>query len=269
MPIPIKVEDKLSNVIVMKGNYKELNEIQIEKIKNYIKNKKGLTIESVLSMRSAYMNMKIMKRNFKLLRNIKYLTKLYKKKFTIKEICKKMDFSPISILRNIFNYLGYSKNEVKNFLLLRNLDKLSDFDIEQINYSIKNDIFNKIDQSDQLNNSKQFELKIEKFLKDNSVQFKTQEELADEQIKKFGKSINTPDFLITSDLYINGNKINWIDAKNFYGANTDLVRKKTKKQIAKYIDKYGFGSIIFSLNFSESLKFDNVLLIDYMSLKLL
>ena len=230
LPVPLKVEEKLSNVIVMKGNYKELNEIQIEKIENYLVGKENLTIDTVLSMRSAYMNMKIMKRNFKLIKSIKYLTKLYKNNFTIKQISKKMDFSPISILRNIFNYLGYSKNEIKNFLYKTNLSKLSTFDIEQIEYSTKNDIFNKIDQSDQINNSKQFELKIEKFLKDNSVQFKTQEELADEQIKKYGKSINTPDFLIISDFYINEKKINWIDAKNFYGANTDLVKKKQRNR---------------------------------------
>ena len=44
-------------------------------------------------------------------------------------------------------------------------------------------------------------------------------------MKKYNKAINTPDFLILSNLEINGIKINWIDAKNFYGAYTYLIRK--------------------------------------------
>ena len=88
-----------------------------------------------------------------------------------------------------------------------------------------------------------------------------------EQIEKYGKPINTPDFLILSDFYINNKKINWIDAKNFYGANTFLIRKKIKKQVRKYINEYGYGSIFFSLNFSSKLNFDNVLLINFNSIK--
>ena len=87
--------------------------------------------------------------------------------------------------------------------------------------------------------------------------------LTEEQIKLYGKPINTPDFLILSDLFINDKKINWIDAKNFYGANTFLINKKIKKQVSKYINQYGFGCIMFSLNFSEKLKFNDVLLINF------
>jgi len=41
----------------------------------------------------------------------------------------------------------------------------------------------------------------------NNIKYKTQEELVAEQIKNHGVPINTPDFLIKSDLYINGRKI--------------------------------------------------------------
>ena len=112
-----------------------------------------------------------------------------------------------------------------------------------------------------------FELEIRKFLIKNKIKFKTQNELTKEQIKKYGKAVNTPDFLILSDFYINDKKINWIDAKNFYGANTFLIKKNIQKQVPKYIDEYGFGSIMFSLNFSEKLHFDNVLLTSFHLLK--
>ena len=40
-----------------------------------------------------------------------------------------------------------------------------------------------------------------------------------------------------------------------------LIKKSIKKQTAKYVDEYGFGSIFFSLNFSEKLNFDSVLVL--------
>ena len=64
----------------------------------------------------------------------------------------------------------------------------------------------------------------------NKVRFKTQEDLTKEQMEKYGRPINTPDFLILSDFYINNKKINWIDAKNFYGANTFLIKKKLENR---------------------------------------
>ena len=68
-------------------------------------------------------------------------------------------------------------------------------------------------------------------------------------------------------MYFNNIKINWIDAKNFYGSNIDFIKKKIKKQIKKYTDTYGSGCIIFSLGFNEKLKFENCIIIDYNTIK--
>ena len=262
-PVLIKTELKLSKAVVIEGNYKKLNESQIEKIRSYILNKPNLTLDDVLSMRSSYMNMKIMENNNKLLKKIRLFKKLYLKGISIKELSKIHDFSPISMLKNIFYKLGMSKNKVKDYF--NKVGNISAFNLEQINFALENDIFNKVDQSEQIENSQNFEDLIKEFLLNKNINFKTQDELKKEQIIEYGKPINTPDFLILSNLVINGKKINWIDAKNFYGANTFLIKKKIKKQVQKYIDDYGYGCILFSLNFSEKLNFDNVLLLSFRS----
>ena len=59
---------------------------------------------------------------------------------------------------------------------------------------------------------------------------------------------------------INGIKINWIDAKNFYGSNIKFDKKKIKKQVQKYINKFGTGCIIFALGYNDHLLIDDVLL---------
>jgi hypothetical protein len=133
--------------------------------------------------------------------------------------------------------------------------------------AIENDVYALIDQSQIQKDSEKFELDIKKILDQNNIKYKTQEELVVEQIKNHGMPINTPDFLIKSDLYINGRKINWIDAKNFYGSNVPFVSDKIKKQTEKYVKTWGPGSIIFSLGFNEKLHYNNIILIDYRELE--
>lgn len=265
--ISYKLEKKLAKAVIIKGNYRKLTDKQLDKLNNYIKKKKlDVSLNDILSIRSAYMTIKIIKDSSKLESSMNKINKLYKKGIKLSWISRKYDLSPILILKNIFSN-NFSKEKIKDFFYGKQLNKLNKFDLEQLNFAKENDIFNKVDQTEQIINSENFELEIRNFLIKNKIKFKTQNELAKEQIKKYGKTINTPDFLILSDFYINDKKINWIDAKNFYGANTFLIKKNIQKQIQKYIDEYGFGSIIFSLNFSEKLYFDNVILINFNLLK--
>ena len=69
-----------------------------------------------------------------------------------------------------------------------------------------------------------------------------------------------------SFLQLNNNKINWIDAKNFYGSNINFIKKKIKKQIAKYINSYGSGLIIFKYGFNSNLNFDQTLIMSIESI---
>ena len=263
-PIDYDLEMKLANAVLIKGNYKKLNDKQIDKLNRYIiKKKLSLQIEDILSIRSAHMTIKIMKNSYRLKKLINEIYKLYENNISLKKITKKYDLPPIPLIKNILYKKKYSKDIVKGFFYGKKLNKLSDFDLEQLNYAIENDIFNKVVQTEQIENSENFEKAIGNLLKKHNVKFKTQDELVKEQTEKYGRPVNTPDFLILSDFYINDQKINWIDAKNFYGANTFLVKKKIKKQVRKYINAYGFGSIFFSLHFSEKLNFDNVLLVNY------
>ena len=259
--IDYKLELKISNLVVIKGNYKKLNEKQLTKLKKYTNS--DFKLEDILSIRSAYMSMKILKNSLRLKGLINEIYDLYNKKESLKEISEKFDLPPIPLIKNIFYFKNYSKDLVKSFFYGNNLFELNNFDLKQLKFAIKNDIFNKVDQSSQIKNSENFETEIKRFLIKNKIKFKTQNELSIEQINKYGRAINTPDFLIKSDFYINNKKINWIDAKNFYGANTYLIKKKTKSQVKKYVKEYGYGSIFFSLNFSEKLNFEDVLLVNY------
>jgi hypothetical protein len=266
-PLPYIVEKKIINHSVIKGDYNKLS----QKLEQFLKKKiikynqkynLSITIDTIRSIRSANIKDNIIKRHPLMM---KYAKKIYNdyKHSSIKILSKKYDYSPMSIFRLIMKLKGFSKENIKK--LLRNPDKIKTLmslrDYKQFVYSQENDYFVTIDQQNQLKKACEFEDKIQDFLDSHSVKYKTQEELVKEQIEKYDKPINTPDFLILSDLTINNKTVKWIDAKNFYGANTFMIKHKIKKQIKKYLNTYGPGAIIFSIGFSEKLHFDNTVLI--------
>jgi hypothetical protein len=264
--IPENVEKYIIKLINKKKSYKSYGEIsskEISYIKYHIKIKFNIKINSqiIISIKSAYM------KNYMI--NNYYKLKLYSKKLiqeyptnNIIKLCSKYDISPMTILRFILE----SKYKLKIKYIILNLDILSSYDLEQLKLAIKSDIYNLLDQNSISIAATEFENKIEKILTKLNIKFRTQQELTIEQIKLYNKPINTPDFLIDSELIINNIKINWIDAKNFYGSNIPFVKKKIEKQIKKYINTYGSGCIIFR-SFSSGLKFSNVLLLSYKSIK--
>jgi len=265
-----KLEKKLAKLLIIKGNYGKLESKDLVRIKNYLKTqeKKYNIIPSnaiIRSIRSAYMNERELINSSKMKDAKNQIIKEYIKDKNILAISKKLDFSPIKILKYILQYYSFSKNNISLIIYLASNKQvkyiqnnfpvpLNQKFILSIKNIIKNDIFNQVDQDVIRNYADAFEKKLE-YTIDNiyKLKYKTQEQLTKEQTKKYGRPIITPDFLLLDDLYINNVKINWIDAKNFYGANTYLIKKSIKKQCEKYNNKFGSGAIIFSLGCSNIL----------------
>lgn len=183
----------------------------------------------------------------------------YNNGMNILELSKKYNGSPLNLLRIIFK-LKYKKKIIS---LIKKNDTTNDFDNEQLKLAIDNDVYALINQNEILKKSFDFELKIQNILDFKNIKYKTQEQLAEEQIELFNTPINTPDFLILNNLIINGKEIKWIDAKNFYGVNSQFMKQKIKHQTKKYLKKWGPGAIIFNLGFGSKLNFNDILLIDY------
>ena len=266
--IPDEIEKYILNNLELKApnSYAEISTQELDNIilktHKHFKNYKDIISEELIkSIKSSYMKNYIIMHNNNIYKNFKNIIKDYNNKINIIKICKKYDISPLNLLRQIFKY-KYNKKISK---LLKNNNELDKNDIKQLNIAKKYDIYASINQDEILNEANKFEEKIGNILKYYNIKFKTQKELSEEQTKTHGSPINTPDFLIESELYINNIKINWIDAKNFYGANTLFIIDKINNQTKKYIDNYGSGCIIFNLSFNSKLNFNKILLLDFES----
>jgi hypothetical protein len=251
-------------------SYSKMTDEEIDKIYNkIIKKIKSTSIklpeyfcpEIILSIRANLMRSHMICNHIKVLGMGNKIINDYKNGMGILDLSTKYDGSPLNILRLIFS----DKYKKKLIYLIKHNKILSSSDASQLDIAISNDLYALINQDQVLKKSTDFELKIQTILDKLGIRYKTQEQLAKEQIEESDKATNTPDFLILDDLWINGQKINWIDAKNFYGLNTQYLIKRIKHQTKKYINAWGTGSIIFNLGFSSKLKIPEILFIDYYS----
>lgn len=251
-------------------SYAPMSEKEIEHIYQKVLNKftttstpipKYFCKEIILSIRANLMRNHMIVNHKKVLSQKYNIISDYGNGMGILELSTKYDGSPLNLLRLIFAEI-YEKKLTQ---LIKKNKILNSRDKKELEVAVSNDLYALINQDEVLKKSTDFELKIQKILDSNNIRYKTQEQLAQEQIKKSNVAINTPDFLILDDLFINGKKINWIDAKNFYGLNTPYIRKRIKHQTKKYLDAWGPGAIIFNLGFSSKLIIDDILFIDFYS----
>jgi hypothetical protein len=273
-PFPYELEKKLSKLLIKSGDYSKLEDKDLEKIKIFLKKKEIeyniIPSNAIIrSIRSAYMNERELINHRSFNKYKKIIIKDFFKYNDIFKVSKKYDFSPIKILKYILQYHKLSKNNIililhlsakKEYKTIKKKFPFNDKFLQNIKKVIDNDVFNTISQDKIKQYADAFERKLE-YAVDNvyKIKYKTEGQLVIEQTETYGRPILTPDILLLQDLYINNKKINWIDAKNYYGANTILIKKNLTKQIDKYYDKLGSGAIVFNLGYSSKLEqqFDN------------
>lgn len=232
-----------------------------KKFPNLIDEEPEYYFKIIMSIRANLMREHMILTHKNIIINKNKIIRDYKDGFDVLELSEKYDASPLNILRLVF----LSKYKKKLTQLIKKKSILTQTDKRQLDKAIDNDLYALINQDEVLKKSTEFESKIQNILDLLGIKYKTQEQLAEKQVKELGKAINTPDFLILDNLVINGVKINWIDAKNFYGLNIKYLKKRIKHQTIKYLNEWGSGAIIFNLGFGSNLFIDDILFIDYNS----
>ncbi len=234
MSIPYHIENKIYKAVVESTNYSD----DVPELKGN---------KQYLSFRSQILKNKVcfFSKNKK---NTELIIKMYNSNKSIAEIQKELDLNPLTIA---------------NILFPKNNTILNKRDVENYQYAVDNDIT--VSDNDEQLSAIVFENKVMKWLDKENVKYITQEELIKKQKKEYGRAVSTPDFLITSDYYVDGVKINWIDAKAYYGAYVPLFFNKKKKQAKKYNDEYGSGAFMFKYGFTSHKKFyfENTLCLDW------
>ncbi len=257
--VPKSVQNKASPLVCSPGEFGFLPEERVNQIAKKIE-KLDITLEQSLSLRSALNQEKSVYSHGRLMSRSNELKRRYDSGESVLSLSTRFDAPPVNVFRAILTGRGWSKNKIKE--TLKAPSKLNERDREQFQIAESADRVSSVNQSETQNAAEVFEEILCDYFSSLNVRFRRQEELLDEQKKSEGRAIITPDLLLLDDVRINGIPCAWIDAKHFFGADLRFPRKKTQKQVDRYVKEYGQGAIVYRHGFCDTLKLKGAILLD-------
>jgi hypothetical protein len=201
------------------------------------------------SIKAQAVHAKILKTTGNIGRNISLIWKDYST-MTMADISKKYNVPPLNTMRAILEkYRGYGKTKIYECLQGTILCD-DEYDRKQLASAWKHDGSNATNQRLTTEIAQQKEDALCALFK-SYVKCKSQTELQDEQIIKYGRPISTPDILFLEPVYINDMLIHWIDYKNYVISGVHYARNL--KQVDGYNATYGPGAICTGLVYLEGI----------------
>ena len=250
--VPKDVHRKAGDIACIPGEFGFLPEERVQEIAAKLGNL-PITLEQALSLRSALNQEKSVYSHSKLMRRANELSRRYNAGESVLALSKRFDAPPVNTFRAILTGRGWTKTRIKD-TLNKNPSKLNKRDRAQFELAESVDRVSSVDQSDTQSAAEVFEDILCDYFDSIGVRFRRQEDLLAEQKKSEGRAIITPDLLLLDDVRINGVPCAWIDAKHFFGADLKFPRKKTQKQVDRYVAEYGQGAIVYRHGFCGSLR---------------
>ncbi len=259
-PLRYNVERKVCDLVTIPGEWGFLDNDAVDTIAKKLEPHK-VTVDQGLSLRKALMQEKAVYGHHKMMVRANTFRKRYDNGESVLQLSRRFDFPPVAIFRAILTSRGWSKVKIRDSL--RKPDsKMNERDAREFRNAEEKDRVTNVNQGETAIKADLFEVVVGNYLDKHGINYRRQEDLLKEQQKEHGRPVNTPDFLIMDHLEINGEHVAWIDAKNFYGANLSFTKKKTRKQMNRYIDEWGSGAIVYRHSFCDGLKIPGVLMLD-------
>lgn len=220
-----------------------LNEINV-------RNPRPITFDEANSIRHSILITKSIRAANRIRSGINAIARMYENGRDILTLSNIYKCPPVMLLREILAVKG---------VRYLNSDQLNERDREELRLASLNDEESKLNQQKRAEIANENETKFVNWCLQLGIKLKTQEELADEQIKEFGEARLTPDVLFIEPVIINGSKCAWIDYKDYTGVPDGVLYKSNVKQVKKYSDKWGPGAMIYRLSFVDDTLFPNAI----------
>ena len=254
------VQRKAGDIACIPGEFGFLPEERVQEIADKLDHL-PITLEQALSLRSALNQEKSVYSHSRLMRRANELSRRYESGESVIALSKRFDAPPVNTFRAILTGRGWSKSRIKE-TLNKQPHRLNKRDREQFELAESVDRVSSVDQSDTQSAAEVFEDILCDHFESLGVRFRRQEELLAEQKDSEGRAIITPDLLFLDDVRINGVPCAWIDAKHFFGADLKFPRKKTQKQVDRYVAEYGQGGIVYRHGFCNGLRLKGAVQLD-------
>ena len=255
-----EVQTKAGKIACIPGEFGFLPEERVQEIAVKLDGM-PITLEQALSLRAALNQEKSVYSHSKLMRRSNELSRRYDSGESVIALSKRFDAPPVNTFRAILTGRGWTKTRIKD-TLNKNPSKLNKRDREQFELAESVDRVSSVNQTETQTAAEVFEEILCSYFESVGVRFRRQEELLREQTKQEGRAIITPDLLLLDDVRINGVPCAWIDAKHFFGADLKFPKKKTQKQVDRYVAEYGQGALVYRHGFCEGLRLRGAIKLD-------
>ena len=259
-PVPKQVEREVHDIVCRPGEFGFLDDDRVDEIADLL-GKRPISLEQALSLRAALNQEKAVFSHGRLQRRAQEMLRKYEGGESVLSLSKRYDFPPVNLFRAILSARNWSKNRIKE-TLREPEQKLNERDLKEFRKAEAEDRVTHVNQSETHHAADLFEKVLCDHFDANGVRFRTQTDLLKEQVEAEGRPVRTPDLLMLDHVEINGVPVAWIDAKHFYGANLSFQRKKTQKQVNRYVEEWGHGAIIYRHGFCDGLKLKGAILLD-------
>ena len=255
-----EVQSKAGKIACIPGEFGFLPEERVQEIAEKLEGL-PISLEQALSLRAALNQEKSVYSHSKLMRRSNDLSRRYDSGESVISLSKRFDAPPVNTFRAILTGRGWTKTRIKD-TLNKNPSKLNKRDREQFELAESVDRVSSVNQTETQTAAEVFEEILCSYFESVGVRFRRQEDLLREQTKQEGRAIITPDLLLLDDVRINGGPCAWIDAKHFFGADLKFPKKKTQKQVDRYVAEYGQGALVYRHGFCEGLRLRGAIKLD-------
>jgi len=224
----------------------------------------NITIDQYISIRSVIIKQKIIQNYHILSTKITKIVDEYNAGVDIMDLSMKYNFPPSNLLKNIL--LKNDLDKIKITAMFKNkydpTKLLSEKDLKQYECAEKNDANSVKNQKNSADVAMKNEMLAVNFFKNIGIKCMTQDDLAAEQIREYGKVIITPDILFIDPVYINGSRINWIDYKNYVGTDVKFIYASNYEQASRYNKKYGMGAMCYHNSFVDNVMIPGTMILN-------
>jgi hypothetical protein len=263
-PVPSQSEKQVKAILKDIPGFHRLNKNEMTEMYD-LSSEYGMNIRQVMSLRSGILREKAMIRHKVAVELTPTLGSLYNEGSSAVDLATDYDLPPGTVMRMILSSRGWKKDKIR-IKLNKEVNTLNERDGEEWKLVRQNDMITAGDDKARRIMGDNFETRVATYFDSQCVGYRTQDELMEEQVAKFGRPIRTPDLLLDDPIIVNGKKISWIDAKGFYGADIWSNRKSFKKQTNRYFSEWGRGALLFKDSFCDGLFVRGALLLDASSM---
>lgn len=267
--IPADAYANIRDYIYRMRDYGPIDKTKLRKLCRVLTNtnkryKTSITTKQLKSIHHLVLKHKVISGYPRMNRVIGEIADLYNRGRDILDLSSQYDFPPLNLLRGVLIENGRDPSSLYA-IFMDSVDPstmLVGRDLDQFKRALNNDADSTFNQQEITRIAAEHEAKAIRFFRTLGIRFKTQEQLAAQQTKTFGRPIATPDLLFLDPVTINGVPISWIDYKDFILLPDIFITNKIREQAAKYYQRWGTGAMLFRYGFVDGVNIPGAIVID-------